>query len=358
MISFLISLGYSASLRSVMYAVGAICGIVGQFILGYFCDKSKAIKKYANFVWAFYIVIVLILYLTKTQNVIIHLLAVAGNIGFMRMLQGLIDSWILESDCNESYGFCRAFGSVGWAVGSAVISKVVETFGYQLVPIAFGLTTIISLGICYLIPDAVKNSSEKMDVKDIGKLVTNPMYMLVCVMLLGTFIMQVSLDYTIVDKMELLHAKPSQVSFYWSLSAMIELPLFFLGKKLLDKIGSGNMMLLCASVYGLRYLLYGLSTTLTQIFLISILQFITYPVMTVTSKYLILEETPENIRSSGQQVGLALYSSSSALIAPLLVGALEDSYNVNVALFVIGLFAVMSSILALIYKRRKSAALL
>jgi len=70
----------------------------------------------------------------------------------------------------------------------------------------------------------------------------------------------------------------------------------------------------------------------------------------VTSKALVDEQSPDNMKISGQQVALSIYGSGSALISPLVCGILTDNIGVNNTLLIIaatGLFGFILCVLSL-----------
>lgn len=355
MISYLISLNYSAGERSYMYAFGAILGMGAQFVLGYLCDKNKTIKRYAYILMIVYVFASIALYLTSKNNFFLHLALVAVNITMMRLACGIMDSWAIENGevCKTNYGAIRAFGSIGWAIGSAIAGKIIDIAGYGSIGFAFAAAIALAILLFVKTPDAIKSATEPVNLKGIGGLIKNKGYVLLMAIFFCIFMMQCSLDYTIIDKLEILGATGSQVSTYWSLTAMVELPLFFLGGWCIKKFGTIKLLMVSTIAYAVRLFLYAMVGTVSLMLAVSLLQVITFPLITIVTKLLVDEETPDNLKSSGQQVGLAIYSSTSALISPLLAGALEDRFGVNVAIFVIALFGFVAIALTFVYVNYK-----
>ncbi len=350
---FLISLGYTATERGVMLAFGAIAGMVVQFWIGYLCDKNKTIKKYTHYVYFLYALITVLLYLTDFHNLAVHILLVGTMQIFFRVSIGLVDSWVLESseECKENYGSMRAFGSLGWVVGSYLVSLMVTEVGYKPIGIVFIVVIFLTYMVGRSVADAQKQENAKIDLKDVHLLFENKLYILLILILFGVFMMQSSLDVTIVDKLAVLNASAKQVSYYWMVTGIVEIPLFFVGNKLAKKYGYTDLLIVSVAIYGLRFVLYGLATTITQVMLTSLLQFLSFPIIQVVSKQMVDQQSPGNLKSSGQLIGLALYNCTSALCAPLMAGYLEDTFNIDVACFAIGTFAIFSILLAFVYRR-------
>ncbi|MDI9540757.1 MAG: MFS transporter [Bacillota bacterium] len=355
LITYLISIGYTATQRSMMISFGALLSIFFQFLVGYLCDKNKTIRRYIIYSYIVYSIVVIVLYAYNTYNFYVHFVLVALNAVMFRINMGLLDSWVLESgeQCKTNYGSIRAFGSIGWVIGSWLAARVLDYLGYIYIGLVFTIIHVILIAINLKMDDVVKESQEKIDLKSVGKLFENKGYIYLILIMFGIFMMQTALDYTIVSKLDSLKATNSQISYYWMITGIVELPLFFYGGKAIKKFGAITLLVVSIISYGVRFLFYGLSVTVGQVLTISLLQATCFPIMQIVSKQLIDFESPASLKSSGQQVGLALYSSVSALIAPLITGVIEDAFSVNVALYVIGCFALFSLLFTCFYVREK-----
>jgi predicted MFS family arabinose efflux permease len=355
LISYLITIGYTATQRSIMVSFGALLSMFFQFMVGYLCDKNKTIRRYVIYGYIIYSILVAALYSYNTYNFYVHFILVSLNSVMFRVSMGLLDSWVLESGeyCKTNYGAIRAFGSIGWVIGSWLTSIIIDNLGYIYLGVVFALINVVLIIINLKMDDAIKETQEKIELKSVGKLFENKGYIYIILVMFCIFMMQTALDFVIVSKLDSLKATNIQISYYWMITGIVELPLFFYGGKLVKKFGAIPMLVIAIISYGLRFFLYGLSISVKQVLLISLLQFTCFPIMQVVSKQLIDLESPASLKSSGQQVGLALYSSISALIAPLVTGILEDTFNVNISLFVIGSFAILSLVFVAFYVKEK-----
>jgi predicted MFS family arabinose efflux permease len=355
LITYLISIGYTATQRSIMLSFGALLSIFFQFLTGYLCDKNKTIRRYFIYSHIIYSIFVLLLYSYNRYNFYFHLILVALNTVMLRVSMGLLDSWVLETGeyYKTNFGSIRAFGSIGWVIGSWLVALIIEKLNYKFIGVFFTLLLTVLTIINLKMDDVIKESQEKIELKSVGKLFENKGYVYMLLVMFGIYMMQTALDYMIVSKLDSLKATNYEVSYYWMITGIIELPLFFCGSRAVKKFGAVVLLVISIVSYGIRFFLYGLSVTVGQVLIISLLQFTCFPIMQVVSKQLIDIESPNSLKSSGQQVGLALYSSVSALIAPLVTGVFEDIFNVNVALFVIGSFSLFSLLFTSFYVKEK-----
>ncbi len=353
LVTFLTSLGYSATERSIFFVMDALFGMTVQAGLGYLCDRFGKVKPFIYGCFALYIMANYFLYGTVGKSFFMHLILVMIVGGMMRITNGLMDSFTMEQseEFKENYGVIRLFGSIGWAVGSPVAAMIVTRYGYQALGTGFFMVSAVMLLMVLAVSDVhVKRGNNAVSIENVRDLFRNRGYLTVVVILFVMFCVDTTQSYTVIDKMMYLNGTEQDVGNYWALAAMLELPLFFLGGRLIKKYGAMKLAAMAALVYGVRYVVYAMATKILHVFIAGALQAITYPVLMVTSKALVDEQSPDNMKISGQQVALSIYGSGSALISPLVCGILTDNIGVNNTLLIIaatGLFGFILCVLSL-----------
>lgn len=360
LVTFLTSLGYSATQRSVFFVMDALAGMGLQVILGYLCDKHQKIKPYLYGCIVVYMLGTYFLYKTTQINFLIHLILVPAVGCMLRLVTSLSDSLTIETseEVKNNYGVIRLFGSIGWAVGSPITAWIVEKFGYGSLGIAF----IIAIGLSWIsiigISDVNKvHSAEPISFKDVKRLLKNRKYVIMVAILFLLYIVDMTQSYSVVDKVWYLSGTEKDVGNYWMIAAMMELPRFFFGGKLIKKMGAMKLLIFSGFFYGVRYVVFGRATGIMHIFIGALLQGLTFPLMWVASKILIDEESPDNMKTSGQRVANSIYSCGSSLVAPVMVGLLEDGVGVNFSLYVIAAISFAATLRAamMLPKSKKSS---
>ena len=157
--------------------------------------------------------------------------------------------------------------------------------------------------------------------------------------------------YTMVDKMLVLGADEGMIGARWSIQAFTELPLFFAGGYLLKKFGDYRLMMFGTIMYIIRFLLYAVVQSPEMLIVVSLLQCVTYPLIMITSKTLVDDTTPPELRASGQTIASAFYVGVSLLIAPVLSGILADAFGLDLTLAIFGLSGVLAIALGSVYKK-------
>ena len=357
LITFLTTLGYTATQRSLFFVADALFDMIFQVILGYLCDRHQKIKPYLYLLLLIYVIGTYALYRTTEMNFLVHMFLVPLVGSMLRLSPSLSDSLTIETseETRDNYGVIRLFGSIGWAVGSPVAAWIVAKWGYPML----GPSFIIFMALCVAsilgIKDVKKvSSSDPVTMSDVQSLLRNPSYMLTVIILFLLFVVDMTQSYSVIDKIWYLNGSEKDVGNYWLMAAMLELPLFFYGGRVMQKIGSFKTIIIAGFFYGLRYVIYGLANSILFMFVGGALQGVTYPLLMVASKIMVDEKTPENMRTSGQQVANAVYNSGSALVSPILVGLMEDNIGINNSLFVIAAMALITTVITVFINKKQS----
>ena len=349
LITFLNSLGYQPMERNLFFVADALAGIFIQSFIGYLCDRFRTIKPFLIGLFIFYAAVNKIMYDTTEKAFFLHLFLVMGVAGLLRITGGLSDSLTLETDeyCQKNFGIIRSFGSIGWAVGSPITAVIVTEYGYQALGWAFIICTAIMLVILLRMNDADKTGSERVSLKDVRLLISNRKYIGVVIILLLFFIVDNTQGYAISDKIFLLGGNEQDIGNYWALAAMLELPLFILGGRLVRRFTAERLMVISGVAYVVRFILYSQVTSVAGVFITGTLQAITFPLLTVCSKMMVDRYTPANLKSSGQLMAMSIYSGAASMITPLICGILQQNYGINFTLLAMGLLAIVPTLLTL-----------
>ncbi len=353
-IPFLTSIGYSPVERGIILSSISVIAIIGQMFVGYLCDKYNSIKKFYHLLLFSFILLNAIMYSYSENNFFIHLLLFAFVGGLFRIVAGLVETWTLEVNdyIKDRFGPIRAFGAIGWAIGAPLTSLLIENYGYRTIGFSFAILAFFSMIFSIAMPDADKVESKKMlRISDVKQLLSNRTYvLLVFILIFVNFVFTADM-YTVIDKMIFLGASNNQIAFKWSFQAVVELPLFFFGYLLLKKIGAMKMLIISISMFIIRFSLYTLATSATQIILITSLQSITFPLLMISQKVLVANESPEHLKSTGQMLAISLYGGLSALLTPVVSGLLINTVGFDYTLLIFTSILFIPLMLSFIYSK-------
>lgn len=352
--TFLEYVGYDVVERGIILSGTAVVAIVTQFFAGYLCDKYHTDKKFFNLSLIIFVLSALIMYQVSERSFFLHLIFISLVGGLFRTTLAIQDAWTLETSetCRNNFGPIRAFGAIGWMIGSPIGAMVVEHWGYSALGYVFAGLSIISILFTMSMQDAVKvEHSAGIHLQDLKELLVSRKYIVVVVIFLFINIIATADVYTTVDKMMALGAKESIIGARWSIQAFTELPLFFAGTWLLKKFGDYKLMMFGTFMYILRFIGYALVRSPEMMIVVTLMQCVTYPLIMITSKTLVDDTTPVHLRSSGQTIASAFYVGVSLLITPVIAGAMINGLGVDWTLFMIGISGLIPLGLGILYKR-------
>jgi MFS family permease len=355
---FMTQIGYTPSQRGLILSGSALVAMIGQFLFGYLCDKYKTVKKMFYLSTIIFIILVYWAYSVTQVAFFFHLISISLMSGFFRILFGLLDSWTIERDpiLRKNFGVIRAFGSIGWIIGSPLTVWALSKGGYGALGLNVAILSIITLLLGYKVGDAQKVAhQEPIRLSDVKQLLKTKQYMVLLLILVIVNIAMAADAYTVVDKMLKLNGSASDISNKWVIQAISELPLFFFGSLLYKRFSAKSLLMVGIFMFVLRFLLSAFATSVDQLVMIASLQLFTFPLVLLSSKLLVDMETPSHLKSTGQLLGMAIYMGFSALVSPLISGFMVDWVGTNNTLIFFGLLCVIPLLLSLWYKTMPAA---
>ena len=355
-VPYLSSIGYNPMERGILISSYAITTIAFQLIFGILSDKYKTVKKLCIIAVVAFAIFTYLFYSLETKMFILHMILIAMSAGLANLNFGYFDNWLFTfgEKARNQFSFIRAFGSIGWAVASIVIAKLLSMFGYKGLGLTIVLLTIIMLGVMFLVSEGSKSTqkkSEKITAADMKELLRNKKYILIIVILFFIYCANNSNATTIVDKMLELGATNSQIGYKWTISGLVEIPVYIYGSFFLRKFGAYKLLCISAFAIMLQFILFAMSTSISTMILLSGFQIITGPMMMLASRMLIFEFSSEKLKSTGLLLALSIYSGLSALLMPSIGGTITNYYNVNTTIYIVAIIAGMGFLLSIVLNR-------
>ena len=348
MIPFLSKLGYAVVQRGYILAANAVVAIVGQFLFGYLCDRFQRVKVFFLAAYLLLTASSFAMFLVEHQTFWYHLFTVALMGGMVNVIMGLDETWMLEVD-QENYGRLRASGALGLTIGSPIAGFLVHRFHYTSVLISLGIVSVI---LCWLIikaKDADKKKGERIKMESVQQLLKNRGYLLLVFIYLLVYMIGTADQYVVIDKMLDIGGNSTAVGIKWALQSFMEVPLFLFSAKILARFQTKTLLYFGTLMYGIKFLLYGISFQPWMIILTAALQLVTLPIIMLTSKVLIKEITPEKLFSSAQMFAMAVFIGVSGLITPLITSYLSKAFGYDWTLYIVAAFSIIPLLLIFYY---------
>jgi MFS family permease len=335
---FLSKLGYDSMQRGMLLSSYAFTTIIFQMLFGFLCDKYGTVKKFVVAALMIYAVSTYLFYSRETQFFMYHMIVIAFSGGLINTTCGLCDAWVLGSDkyLRKKLPFIKTFGSIGWATGSIILSSVISRFGYSGVSNGILILCILSLGLLHFIKDVDRHkdkNSEKARLADVKELILNKRYSLLVFILFLMYCVIITNNTAVVDKMLAIGATNLQIGYKWSIQSMIEIPTYLFGSYFLRKFNHYFLLKVSALALTVQFVLLGMSSSITQIIILSAIQMLTTPLLMITSQTLIYELTSEKMKATGQLFALSIFTGLSSLLVPIAAGIITRYSNPSTTLF-------------------------
>ncbi|MBF2595495.1 MFS transporter, partial [Listeria welshimeri] len=242
----------------------AITTILLQIAIGFFADKFQTIKKFMFFFIVLFLAATCVFYLTDTPLIGIHLTLIALSGGLINTCTGLTDTWVLKSSYSVQMNFpyIKAFGSIGWAIGSVLLSFLLSRNGYISLSIGIFILSLLTLFFIIRLSDIEKGplmNQKKLQVADFKELVLDKNYDLLILILFLLYSVIVANNITVIDKMLTLGASDIQIGYKWSVQSLFEIPAYFFGQKIMKRFSNYTLLRITAITLTAQFILFTLA---------------------------------------------------------------------------------------------------
>lgn len=339
LIPFMTNVGYNSLQQALILASGAIVAIFGQFIFGYLCDRYHQIRRFFSIAYIAYLFTATGMFWFASNWFLYHLFMIGFSSGLLRILMGLNETWMFEID-SDHYGALRACGALGLSVGSLFFGYLLTIISYhelRFFLLGIGVATVFLVHFC----KDIQNESKSFDKKGLKKLLKDPSYLLLVFILLLIYMAGSADQYTVVNKLLAVGGDVKDVGWKWGIQSFAEIPIFFLGNWFLQKFRAKQILWFAIFMYALKFFLYAFFQTPLLLVACALLQFVTLPLIMLTSKFLIQEVADENVRNSAQMFAMAIFIGGGSLFAPLLSSFFIDQFGYDTTLYGISTFCLL-----------------
>lgn len=352
---FMSSIGYDAMERGAILSGIAVVSLIIQFTVGILSDKLQTVKNIVVMGLISFAFISLFSFQESISYFIIQFIIISFSGGIINSLCGLYDTWLMgiNDESRDALSFIKAFGSIGWAIGSILSTYLILYFYNSGLRVSIVLLIVASLYLMRHTKDVKK--VDMIEVADVvsdnalSQLFKNKRYLLLIGILILNYSLIVANSGVVIDKMLSLGASNVQISLKWSLGSIVEIPTFIVGSLLLRNIRSIRLLQLSIIAATLQFILFTIAKTSSQIIMITALQLLTTPLVMIASKMLIYEITPRSLANSGQMIALSLFTGIPSLLVPILAGTSSVTFGINQTLLILAVLGVVAFILSIYY---------
>ena len=291
-------------------------------------------------------VLVILLLPSLTAFIPVFLLIILFNT-FIAPVSSLADSGTMTMLGEEraKYGRIRLGGTIGWGLFAPIAGALVENYGLKI-----GFWTFSGLMLInFLVSQKfVHSSHEEEQAKPGGMrmLLTSRRWIsFLFISMLGG-IGSFSAAAYLFPYMAELGASESTMGLALTISTLTEMPIFFLGHRLVRKFGSYGLLTLTLAMFGLRALLYAAVSTPSMVLIVQAFGGMIFPAMWTAGVSYADENAPAGLKSTAQGFFGAMAFGVGSAVSGFIAGPLLESIGGRGMFLVLGIIILMGLVVA------------
>ena len=261
---------------------------------------------------------------------------------FISPVSSLADSGTMTmlGDERAMYGRVRLGGTIGWGLFAPIAGALVENYGLRI-----GFWTFSGLMLLnFLVSQKFVHSSQDEGESrsgGVGVFLTDRRWLsFLFISLLGG-IGSFSAAAYLFPYMAELGASESTMGLALTISTLSELPIFFLGHRLVRRFGSYGLLTLTLAMFGLRALLYAAVSAPTMVLLVQVFGGMIFPAMWTAGVSYADEHAPAGLKSTAQGLFGAVSFGVGSAVSGFIAGPLLESMGGRGMFLVIGVIILV-----------------
>jgi len=250
-----------------------------------------------------------------------------------------------------SYGQLRLWSSVGYATFSLIVGYLARQGTAIIFKVSAGLFLLLSLFNLFTLPAKPVTGKNLVNFRSLGIFFRNQQMLLFLLIILFFGIAVAPLMQFINLYYSDIGASESFIGWVFFVQAIPEIPAFFIGARIVKRIGAEKMILLSMGVSLLRMVVYGLISVPEVAILFSIFHCITIAFFLLGVVEYIQDRTPDHLRTTGQALIWAFHFGAGVSLGNISLGYLRDATGMLKAMHIHALLAGVIFILTLLFFR-------
>ncbi len=274
---------------------------------------------------------------SMSSFVIVFALIILFNV-FLAPVAPLADSATMGMLGEERamYGRIRMGGAIGWGIFALIAGKILDAFGVRALFYVSAAIMLINLFVSrkfsFNKPD--EHSSDKGSIRVL--LASRRWIFFLLAALLGG-VAATTVAAFLSPYMQELGASGNQIGIAITIATFTELPVFYLGDRLVKRFGSYRLLMISLALVGLRSLFYAAVDSIPMVYVVQIFSGAMFPAMWVAGVAYADEHSPAGLKSTGQGLfGATMFGFGSA-VGGFIGGLLLESIGGRRMFFVFGI---------------------
>jgi PPP family 3-phenylpropionic acid transporter len=244
-------IGLSGTQIGLVATLGPLAGILSSTLWGYLNDRFGKPRLLFAFSIPGVMLCVAGLAFARSFGAILVLAVVYGL--FNGPISPLIDSVTLHllGEKKTNYGMIRLWGTVGYVIASGAAGFLLAKLGYNMMFIGYLIALLGMLVTAHFLPNRPIPPRQSLSA-GLKLLVRKPQWLLFmgCVFLVSMSLMAM-LNFSGVMVKDM-GGSESLIGLSWAIPAIIEVPLMYLGARLIKRFKAANFLLISMFGYGVQ----------------------------------------------------------------------------------------------------------
>ena len=261
---------------------------------------------------------------------------------FISPVSSLADSGTISmlAEKRAMYGRVRLGGTIGWGLFAPIAGALVENYGLKI-----GFRTFSGLMLInFFVSQKFVHSSHEDGAGNPGGihvLLTSRRWIIFLFVALLGGIGSFSAASYLFPYMAELGADESTMGLALTVSTLTEMPIFFLGHRLVRKFGSYGLLTLTLVMFGIRALLYAAVSTPFMVLLVQAFGGMIFPAMWTAGVAYADENAPAGLKSSAQGLFGAVAFGFGSAVSGFIAGPLLESIGGRGMFLVFGIIILV-----------------
>lgn len=317
--------GYSTIQIGLLYSIGPMLGIFSNLFWGFISDRARTVKKILICILSGQLLMAAIV--SQTSQFSLLMVFMALFFFFQTPMSSLNDSLTLLTirGTKKSYASFRVWGSIGFAAASIVFGMLLKKQGADMT-VALCLGTIsLTLLLSLFLRDAQSANRKKIEFSGIVQIIGSRTFLLFLLTVVTVSVAHRFNDGFLALFLQKLGADQTVVGWSWMVSALSEIPMFFLLSKYGHRYKELPLLVVCSLLYVVRFTLMSLVDNPLWVIAIQALHSVTFGIFMFTVIRYIQRVVPDEYRSTGQAIYAVTWSGVAGLLSGTLGGWLFHS---------------------------------
>lgn len=294
----------------IIFSVLPLVGVICQPLWGYITDKYLNKKATLIIIMGCSASIILLFIFAKSFYTIMACTILLSM--FITSIFPVLDAYfcdILTDHSSIQFGKVRLMGSVGYAIWVVLIGILIENTNIYAPYFIYTFLCIVCIAIISTIKYKGCSSGQRIKLGDVAGLFKNSSFL---IFILSIIVINISTGANMNYMGELIKQTGGSVAvigFLWSVLAISEAPVFFIGGRIIERLNDIKVYQLCLIFYFVRFFLDSLCTSWEMVVLVQVLQSLTFTLYAISGLHFLNRILPPGVKTSG----ITLYAASGGL---------------------------------------------